>query len=76
MSSKNNNQLNIPQRLCGQVLFSDSSCMIKRKVFAGCYAGSFNYCDLIYTGSQTLFDQRNIILHTFREHTFLQPQAS
>ena len=61
--------------LGGQILLTDGAGMIERKILAGSDRSGFHHSDLVDTGGKALGNQREIILHTLREHSLFQPYA-
>ena len=63
------------QRHPGNIIFALVSGIVKRTILTSCDKGCFNNSNLIDAGSQSLSDQRNIILDALREQPNLQPNA-
>ena len=63
------------QRHPGNIIFALVSGIVKRTILTSCDKGCLNNSNLIDAGSQSLSDQRNIILDALREHPLFQPNA-
>ena len=64
---------NILHLLGGQILLADSAGVVEGKILTGGNSSGFHNGNLIDTGSKSLSNQGEIILHAFREHSLFQP---